>query len=137
MAKLYSSFSLQEYECLKSALGLVTVNKTLDLEKAMRMLQWFKQSTCPCNQHAVRRGGQVWQLRPSNAVPTDVVLQLPATSNSKILQRRKAVQEAKYSLLDDTSSISLVRLYFKMTQMTLKMSFLTLKMSMISLTKNE
>ena len=54
----------------------------------------------------MRRGGQVWQLRPSNAVPTDVVLQLPATSNSKILQRRKAVQEAKYSLLDDTSSIS-------------------------------
>ena len=54
----------------------------------------------------MRRGGQVWQLRPSNAVLTDVVLQLPATSNSKILQRRKAVQEAKYSLLDDTSSIS-------------------------------
>ena len=106
MAKLYSSFSPQEYECLKGALGLVTVNRTLDLEKAMGMLQWFKQSTCPCNQHAVRRGGQVWQLRPSNAVPTDVVLQLPATSNSKILQRRKAVQEAKYSLLDDTSSIS-------------------------------
>ena len=105
MARLYSSFSPQEYECLKGALGLLSVNRTLDLEKAMRMLQWFKQSTCPCNQHAVRRG-QVWQLRPSNAVPTDVVLQLPATSNSKILQRRKAVQEAKYNLLDDTSSIS-------------------------------
>ena len=42
----------------------------------------------------------------TKAVLTDVVLQLPATSNSKILQRRKAVQEAKYSLLDDTSSIS-------------------------------
>ena len=54
----------------------------------------------------MRRGGKVWQLRPFNAVPTDVVLQLPATGNSKILQRRKAVQEAKYSLLDDTSSIS-------------------------------
>ena len=106
MARLYSSFSPQEYECLKGTLGLLSVNKTLDLEKAMRMLQWFKQSTCPCNQHAVRRGGKIWQLRPSNAVPTDVVLQLPATSNSKILQRRKAVQEAKYSLLDDTSSIS-------------------------------
>ena len=106
IAKLYPSFSPQEYDCLKGALGLVTVNRTLDLEKAMRMIQWFKQSTCPCNQHAVRRGGQVWQLRPSNAVPTDVVLQLPATSSSKILQRRKAVQEAKYSLLDDTSSIS-------------------------------
>ena len=57
MAKLYPSFSPQEYDCLKGALGLVTVNRTLDLETAMRMLQWFKQSTCPCNQHAVRRGG--------------------------------------------------------------------------------
>ena len=45
-------------------------------------------------------------MRPSNAAPTDVILQLPATGNSKILQRRKAVQEAKSSLLDDTSSIS-------------------------------
>ena len=104
MARLYSSFSPQEYECLKNALGLLSVNRTLDLEKVMRMLQWFKQSTCPCNQHAVRR--EVWQLRPSNAVPTDLVLQLPTTGNSKILQRRKAVQEAKSSLLDDTSSIS-------------------------------
>ena len=106
MAKLYSSFCPQEYDCLKGALGLVTVNRTLDLEKAMRILQWFKQSTFPCNQHAVRRGGQVWQLRPSTAVPTDVVLQLPATSTSKLLQGRKAVQEAECTLLDDTSLIS-------------------------------
>ena len=106
MAKLYPSFSPQEYDCLKGALGLVTVNRTLDLEKAMKILQWFKQSTCPCNQHAVRRGGQIWELRPSTAVPTDVVLQLPALSTSQLLQRRKAVQEAKYSPLDDTSSIS-------------------------------
>ena len=63
MARLYSSFSPQEYACLKNALGLLSVNRTLDLEKAMRMLQWFKQSTCPCNQHAVRRGGKVWQSR--------------------------------------------------------------------------
>ena len=104
MARLYSSFSPQEYACLKDALGLLSVNRTLDLDKAMRMLQWFKQSTCPCNQHAVRRGGKVWQLRPSNAVPTDVILQLPATGNSKILQRRRAVQEARSSLLDDFSS---------------------------------
>ena len=92
MARLYSSFSPQEYECLKGALGLLSVNRTLDLEKAMRMLQCFKQSTCPCNQHAVRRGGKVWQLRPSTAVPIDVVLQLPAAGDSKILQRRRAVQ---------------------------------------------
>ena len=66
----------------------------------------FKWSTCQCNQHAVRRGGKVWQLRPSYTVPADVVLQLPATGNSKIRQRRKPVQKAKSSLLDDTSSIS-------------------------------
>ena len=71
MARLHTSFSPQEHECLKKALGLVTVNKTLDLNKAMKTLQWFKQSTCPCNQHAVRRGGQIWQLRPSITAPPD------------------------------------------------------------------
>ena len=30
MAKLYTAFSPQEYECLKNALGLISVNKTLD-----------------------------------------------------------------------------------------------------------
>ena len=34
-----SSFSPQEYECLKGALGLLSVNRTLDLEKAMRMFK--------------------------------------------------------------------------------------------------
>ena len=29
------------------------------------------QSTCPCNQHAVRRGGQICQLRPSITAPPD------------------------------------------------------------------
>ena len=44
IAKLYTAFCPQEYECLKNALGLISVNKTLDLKKAMKMLQWFKQS---------------------------------------------------------------------------------------------
>ena len=39
-AKTYTDFSPQEYECLKSALGLISVNKHLDLEKAMTVLQW-------------------------------------------------------------------------------------------------
>ena len=108
MAKLYTAFSPQEYECLKNALGLLSVNKTLDLGKAMRMLQWFKQSTCPCTQHTVRRGGKQWQLRPSSAVPIDVVLQLPTVSSSTIQQRRKVKQDAldQASLLDETSSIN-------------------------------
>ena len=66
----------------------------------MKMLQWFKESTCLCNQHAVRRGGQIWQLRPTTVVPTDVVLQLPAISTSQLLQKIKAVQEAKYSSIN-------------------------------------
>ena len=33
MAKLYTAFSPKEYECLKNALGLISVNKTLDLEQ--------------------------------------------------------------------------------------------------------
>ena len=90
MAKLYTAFSPQEHECLKNALGLISVDKTLDLQKAMKMLQWFKQSTCPCNQHVVRRGGNQWQLRPTTTVPIDVILQLPTVSKPTILQKRTA-----------------------------------------------
>ena len=106
-AKLYTDFSPQEYECLKNALGLISVNKTLDLEKAMKILQWFKQSTCPCNQHVIGRGGNQWQLRPTTTVPTDVVLQLPTISNTTTLKKRAAKQgtEDKTSLVVETSSI--------------------------------
>ena len=105
--KLYADFSPQEYECLKNALGLISVNKTLDLEKAMKVLQWFKQSTCPCNQHVIGRGSNQWQLRPATTVPTDVVLQLPTVSNTTILKRRAAKQgtENQASLVVETSSI--------------------------------
>ena len=41
-AKVYADFSSQEYECLRDALGLITVNKHLNLDKAMKMLQWFQ-----------------------------------------------------------------------------------------------
>ena len=108
MTKLYTAFSPQEYECLNNALGLLSVKKTLDLEKALKMLQWFKQSTCPCNQHAVRRGGKQWQLRPTTTVCTDVILQLPTISNPTILQKSKAKHGAldQASLLVETSCIS-------------------------------
>ena len=106
-AKSYTDFSLQEYECLKSALGLISVNKHLDLEKAMKVLQWFKQSTCPCNQHVIWRGGNQWQLRPATTVPPEVVLQLPTVSNTTILKRRaaKQVAENQTNLVAETSSI--------------------------------
>ena len=106
-AKTYTDFNPQEYECLKSALGLISVNKHLDLEKAMKVLQWFKQSTCPCNQHVIRRGGNQWQLRPSTTVPPKVVLQLPTVSNSIILEKRAVKQVAadQTSLAVETSSI--------------------------------
>ena len=108
MVKLYSAFSPQEYECLKNALGLISVNKTLDLGKAMKTLQWFKELTCPCTQHAVRRGGQQWQLRPTSTVPSEIILHLPTISTPTILQRRKAKQDVleQASLLGETSSIS-------------------------------
>ena len=89
-AKIYADFSSQEYECLKDALGLITVNKHLNLDKAMKMLQWFKQSTCPCTQHVIGRGGNQWQLRPITTVPPEVVLHLPNVSNSTILKKRAA-----------------------------------------------
>ena len=106
-AKVYADFSPQVYECLKDALGLITVNEHLDLEKAMKVLQWFKQSTCPCNQHVIGRGGNQWQLRPSTTVPPEVTLQLPTVSNSTILKRRavKQIDTDKASLAVETSSI--------------------------------
>ena len=108
MAKLYSAFSPQEYGCLMNALGLISVNKALDLEQDMKTLQWFKESTCPCTQHAVRRGGKQWQLRPTSTVPSEIILQLPTISTPTILQRRKTKQDVleQAILLVETSSIS-------------------------------
>ena len=73
----------------------------------MKVLQWFKQSTCPCNQHVIRRGGNQWQLRPATTVPSEVALQLPTVSNTTILKRRAAEQvaEDQASLVVETSSI--------------------------------
>ena len=106
-AKVYADFSPQEYDCLRNALGLITVNKHLILEKAMKVLQWFKQSTCPCNQHVIGRGGNQWQLRPSTTVPPQVVLQLPTVINSTVLKRRavKKIATDQASLAVETSSI--------------------------------
>ena len=75
---------------LRNILGLATVNKHLDLEKAMKTIQWYKEATCPCHNHAVRRGGRNWQLRPATMVPIEALLQLPTISDSIILQRERA-----------------------------------------------
>ena len=106
-AKVYGDFSSQEYECLKDALGLITVNKHLNLDKAMKMQQWFKQSTCPCTQHVIGRGGNQWQLRPITTVPPEVVLQLPTVSSSTILKKKAAKKIAtdQASLAVEASSI--------------------------------
>ena len=73
----------------------------------MKMLQWFKQSTCPCNQHVIGRGGNQWQLRPITRVPPEVVLQLPTVSNSIILKKRaaKMIATDQASLAVEASSI--------------------------------
>ena len=73
----------------------------------MKVLEWFKQSTCPCNQRVIRRGVNQWQLRPSTTVPPEVVLQLPTVSNPTILKRRAVKQIAadQTSLTVETSSI--------------------------------
>ena len=106
-AQVYADFSSQEYECLRDALGLITVNKHLNLDKAMKMLQWFKQSTCPCTQHVISRGGNQWQLRPITTVPPEVVLKLPTVSNSIILKKRAARKTVtdQASLEDEANSI--------------------------------
>ena len=58
LSNIYQAFSPQEYNVLRNNLGLATVNKHLDLEKAMKTIQWFKETTCPCHNHAVWRGGR-------------------------------------------------------------------------------
>ena len=105
--QVYADFSSQEYECLRDALGLITVNKHLNLDKAMKMLQWFKQSTCPCTQHVISRGGNQWQPRPITTVPPEVVLKLPTVSNSIILKKRAARKTVtdQASLEDEANSI--------------------------------
>ena len=91
---------------MRDALGLITVNKHLNLDKAMKMLQWFKQSTCLCTQHVISRGGNQWQLRPITTVPPEVVLKLPTLSNSIILKKRAAKKTVtdQASLADKASS---------------------------------
>ena len=73
----------------------------------MKMLQWFKQSTCPCTQHVISKGGNQWQLRPITTVPPEVVLKLPTVSNSIILKKRAAKKTVtdQASLADEASSI--------------------------------
>ena len=132
-AKTYIDFSPQKYECLKYALGLITVNKHLDLKKAMKVLQWLKQSTCPCNQHVIGRGGNQWQLRPSTTVPPEVVLQLPTVSNSTILKKRavKKIATDQANLAVETSSIQSDGTTFKMKQL-LKIKFLILLITLLT-----
>ena len=102
LSNIYQAFSPQEYNVLKNNLGLATVNKDLDLEKAMKTIQWYKEATCPCHNHAVRRGGSNWRFRPSTIVPREALLQLPTTSDSIILLRRRA----KNQDMDQASSAS-------------------------------
>ena len=72
----------------------------------MKMLQWFKQSTCLCTQHVISRGVNQWQLRPITTVPLEVVLKLPTLSNSIILKKRaaKKIVTDQASLADKASS---------------------------------
>ena len=88
MARLYPGFSPKEYELLQRSLEQLGSSKPKDMERAMKTLLWFKESTCPCNYHVVKRGKQ-WQLRPTTTVPSDLIQQLPTVSHPKILLRRK------------------------------------------------
>ena len=108
LSNIYQAFSPQEYNVLKHSLGLAIVNKHLDLEKAMKTIQWYKGATCPCHSHAIRRGGKIWQLRPVSMVPRETILQLPAISDSIILQRRRAKNQDldQVSTMTQTSSAS-------------------------------
>ena len=75
----------QELRKIKSYLGLASANKHLDLNKAMDTMRYYKEAVCPCLPHTIRRGGQMWILKPPSMVPYMELLQLPALSKSTLV----------------------------------------------------
>ena len=104
LAKVYPGFSPKEYELLQQSLKLLGENKPKDMERAMETLVWFKESTCPCTYHVVKRGGKQWQLRPPTTVPSDFTLQLPTVSQPKILLRRQWANFSDSKPVDESTT---------------------------------
>ena len=85
ISQSHQSCTPQELQKIKSYLGLASANKHLDLNKAMDTMRYYKEAVCPCLPHTIRRGGQMWILKPPSMVPYMELLQLPALSKSTLV----------------------------------------------------
>ena len=85
ISQSHQSCTPQELQKIKSYLGLASANKHLDLNKAMNTMRYYKEAVCPCLPHTIRRGGQMWILKPPSMVPYMELLQLPALSKSTLV----------------------------------------------------
>ena len=85
ISQSHQSCTPQELQKIKSYLGLASANKHLDLNKAMDTMRYYKEAVCPSLPHTIRRGGQMWILKPPSMVPYMELLQLPALSKSTLV----------------------------------------------------
>ena len=85
ISQSHQSCTPQELQKIKNYLGLASANKHLDLNKAMDTMRYYKEAVCPCLPHTIRRGGQMWILKPPSTVPYMELLQLPALSKSTLV----------------------------------------------------
>ena len=107
-SQIHQSCTPQELEKIKTFLGLASANKHLDLDKAMETMKWYKEATCPCLHHTVRRGGQMWILKPSTIVPHIELLQLPALSESTLIRggRQEDIDQFSTSVAAETATMN-------------------------------
>ena len=94
ISQSHQSCTPQELQKLKSYLGLASANKHLDLNKAMDTMRYYKEAICPCLPHTIRRGGQMWILKPPSMVPYMELLQLPALSQSTLIKNTNQEETA-------------------------------------------
>ena len=97
ISQSHQSCTPQELQKIKSYLGLASANKHLDLNKAMDTMRYYKEAVCPCLPHTIRRGGQMWILKPPSMVPYMELLQLPALSKSTLVMNTNQEKTATTS----------------------------------------
>ena len=99
ISQSHQSCTPQELQKIKNYLGLASANKHLDLNKAMDTMRYYKEAVCPCLPHTIRRGGQMWILKPPSMVPYMELLQLPALSKSTLVMNTNQEKQPQLTLM--------------------------------------
>ena len=71
-------------------------------------MRWYKEAVCPCLHHTVRRGGQMWILKPPTLVPYMKLLQLPALSESTLIRssNQEEIDQFSTSVAAETATMN-------------------------------